>query len=319
VNKLVNFLLGTAMMAVPFTVHAEVPDVSQLQQALQAEQKRIEALAKMAEQAAANQQELKNLQQQNQQLTAAVAQLHEQMQVAEGRAANAEAERDQLRTEVANLRQQAAAATDDARQSLAMLVTRIKELNDAASQQASAATTPEPVLVEAPKPAVKHEAPASKAATATAPKPVEPVQTAAVESEHADERAVLGGRPVALTFEDLPQDRRREARTIIASLHSTTDERGLITTIPGDLLFAPGSSLIEPAAHSALDRVARLIALAPNRNVLIVGHSVDQNQATNQAIAVRQYLIDSKIPARRLTTEGDNQLGPARVEVVILN
>jgi multiple sugar transport system substrate-binding protein len=193
VNKLAHFLLGTAMMAVPSTLHAEEPDLSQLQQSLQAEQKHIEALGKLAEQAAANQQELKSLQQENQQLTAAVAQLHEQIQLAEGRAANAEAERDQLRTELANVRQQAAAETEGARQSLAALVTRIKELNDAAGQQASAARTPEPVLVEAPKPPLKHQVLARKAATATAPKPVEPVLTAAIESENVDERAVLGG------------------------------------------------------------------------------------------------------------------------------
>jgi flagellar motor protein MotB len=329
VNRLANFLLGTAMMAVSFTLHAEEPDLSQLQQSLQAEQKRIEALTKMAEQAAANQQELKSLQQQNQQLTAAVTQLHEQIQVAEGRATNAEAERDQLRTEVANLRQQAAAATEDARQSLAALVTRIKELNDAAVQQASAATTPDPVLVEAPKPPVKQQVLARNAATAPAPKPSEPVQTAAVESEHVDERAVLGGRPTVLSFADLPQDRRQEARSIIASLHSTTDARGLITTIPGDLLFAPSSDLIEPAAHSALDKVAKLITLLHNRNVLVIGHSGSRGAtashrtlSADQAAAVRQYLIDQgKIQERRLSASGagDSQPGGSMVEVVILN
>jgi flagellar motor protein MotB len=97
-----------------------------------------------------------------------------------------------------------------------------------------------------------------------------------------------------LSFEDLPQDRRQEARTIIASLHSTTDARGLITTIPGDLLFAPSSDLIEPAAHSALDKVAKLITLLHNRNVLVIGHSGSRGAtashrtlSADQAAAVR--------------------------------
>jgi hypothetical protein len=211
-NKLANFLIGGALaggcLGPAFPGMAEdqagTPDLGALQQSLAAEQKRIEELAQLAERAAADQQQLGNLQRENQQLRGELAKLHEQVQVAEGRANDAEAERDQLRGELGKLREQAAAAAEDASRSLVTVVSRIKDLDAVAATQPAAgqiepAAPPQqpapPVVAPPSQPAKRPTHVAKNAAPAAAPapkaQPEQEVKTAAIEAEHTDQRAVL--------------------------------------------------------------------------------------------------------------------------------
>jgi hypothetical protein len=250
-NKtLISLLIGAALLALPLTVQAEepssVPDLSELQRSLAAERRRIDELAKVTARAeSSGQQQLTALREENQQLRAEVARLHEQIQVSEGRAALAEAERDQLRGDLAKLREVTATAAEDARRSLVSVVSRIKDLNDAAARRATPeasqpqaeqkAAAPEPPVPK-PEPETKRLA---RAKTAPARREPEQVETASatppeIGDAHRDERAVLGGRPAALSFANLPADKRQQIRELLTELHSGMDEHGLITTVPSD-------------------------------------------------------------------------------------
>jgi flagellar motor protein MotB len=303
--KLANFLLATtAICAVPFfTAQAEEPDLPQLQRQIADEQQHLADLAKATQQAIATQDKLKELQQQNAQLSADIAVMHEQLQAAESKAAAATGERDRARSDLATIKQLIAKAVQSA---------------IPAEPSAAAAEAVQP----APTPASRPAATTNRQIARKAPVVKSPKVEAAAEPP-VDERAILGGRSAAMSFDDLPEGRRQEAQKLVGSLNATADERGLVTTLPGDLLFAPGSDMLEAHSHDALDRIAELARIMRNQDVRIIGHTDgDPKLATDQATAVSQYLIGQHIQARRLAVagSGDAQAGSGgTVEVIIQN
>jgi outer membrane protein OmpA-like peptidoglycan-associated protein len=127
---------------------------------------------------------------------------------------------------------------------------------------------------------------------------------------------------------------------LIADLDSKLDERGLMTTVPGELLFAVGSDEAQTAAYATLVKLAELIGLYDNRQVLIIGHSDADGDATyNQQLSqrraelVKQILVENfDLAVNRLSTEGAGETRPIasnatpqgrranrRVEVLIMN
>ena len=127
---------------------------------------------------------------------------------------------------------------------------------------------------------------------------------------------------------------------LLADLHSRLDERGLTATVPGELLFTVGSDEVRAGAYDTLAKVAELIGMYGDRQVLIIGHSDAEGtrQTTRQlserrAELVKQIFVDYfKVAADRLSTEGLGEARPIasnatpqgrranrRVEVLILN
>jgi outer membrane protein OmpA-like peptidoglycan-associated protein len=160
------------------------------------------------------------------------------------------------------------------------------------------------------------------------------------EGTHLDERAILGGRPAVFALADLPPERRQQVQGLLADLHSNLDERGLMTRVPGELLFPVGSDQVQADAYDTLAKVADLIGMYENRQVLIIGHSDSMGDAERnrqlskrRADLVKQIFVENfDVPANRLTTEGAGETRPIasnttsqgrranrRVEVLILN
>jgi outer membrane protein OmpA-like peptidoglycan-associated protein len=129
-------------------------------------------------------------------------------------------------------------------------------------------------------------------------------------------------------------------RGLLTQLHSNLDERGLMTTVPGELLFAVGSDEVQPGAYATLAKIAELIDMYGNREVLIIGHSdamgdPERNRQLSERRAnlIKQIFVQNfKIPAARLSIEGVGEAHPIasnatpqgrsanrRVEVLILN
>ncbi len=170
--------------------------------------------------------------------------------------------------------------------------------------------------------------------------PTPPPTLPAQEGAHLDERGILGGRPAVFTLADLPPQKRQQMQGLLADLHANLDERGLMTTVPGELLFAAGSDQVQPGAYDTLAKVAELIGMYDNRQVLIIGHSdsvgdPERNRqlSKRRAELVKQIFVENfDLPANRLVTEGAGESRPIasnatsdgrranrRVEVVILN
>jgi outer membrane protein OmpA-like peptidoglycan-associated protein/predicted nucleic acid-binding Zn-ribbon protein len=262
-------------------------------------------------------------------------------------AANAQVER-----EVADLREAAGEATDVARQNLLAVETRIKELNEALAAigpaggpletdlallaESGTSSAAEQRGVEPPAAAAPVE---SDAATNQAPEPdsadsdLERIKAARATDQPEDGEG-------AMMLADLPLEKRLHVQGLLVDLHSKLDERGLITTVPGELLFAVNSDAVQPSAYDTLAKVAELIGMYDNRRVLIIGHSdavgdaaYNKQLSERRAELVKQFFVDNfELADEQLSTQGlgearpiasnatpDGRQANRRVEVLILN
>jgi flagellar motor protein MotB len=277
---------------------------------------------------------------------------------ADARLGPSEAAKAQLEREVAELREAARTAADDTRQ----LIEELASIGLAAGPlEADAALLAESGMPPAGERADGDRrdaaAPVGNVAAVAAPSQgpesgsvdadLQRTDTASAarpgdgEGAHLDQRGILGGRPAVFpTLADLPPEKRQHVQGLLADLPSKLEERGLMTTVPGELLFAVGSDEVQPGAYDALAKVAELIGMYDNRQVLIIGHSDargdparNKQLSERRAERVKEILINYfEIAADRLSTDGLGDTLPIasnatpqgrranrRVELLILN
>lgn len=138
----------------------------------------------------------------------------------------------------------------------------------------------------------------------------------------------------------LTDERRERAETLVAELNIKEENLGLTMTVPGAILFAVNSDTIEQDAYGMLTKVAEMIELYQDRQVLIVGHtdavgddSYNQQLSERRAALVKDHFVEELgIEIARLASEGQGETRPIksnataegrdanrRVEVIILN
>ena len=147
-------------------------------------------------------------------------------------------------------------------------------------------------------------------------------QPGAGEGAHLDQRGILGGVPAVLTLADLPREKRLRVQGFVADLHSKLDERGLMTTVPGELLFTVGSDEVQADAYAKLVKLAELIRLYDSPQVLIIGHSDADGDATyskelsqRRAELVKQILVENfDLAARPAVHRGRGRDAPDRLQ-----
>jgi outer membrane protein OmpA-like peptidoglycan-associated protein/predicted nucleic acid-binding Zn-ribbon protein len=281
-------------------------------------------------------------------------QLRDQLAAVTGRLEHAQAANGQLEREMAELREAASAATEVARQNLVAVETRIRELNEALAMigPAGGPIEADPALLAEPgAPAAGEppdvEAPASMAPVqnvAAAPTSQAPElggadgDLARIKAASATNRLDGGTAPAMLA--DLPLEKRLHVQGLLADLGSHLDDEGLITTVPGELLFAVNSDEVQDGAHDTLAKVAELISVYDDRQVLIIGHSdavgdaaYNKQLSERRAGLVKQFFVDNfEVEGDRLSTQGwgesrpiasnttlDGRRANRRVEVLILN
>ncbi len=95
------------------------------------------------------------------------------------------------------------------------------------------------------------------------------------------------------------------------------DERGLVVTLSGSVLFRSNESSLLPAAKAKLDEVGKALRTVSERNLIIEGHtdsmgkaSYNQRLSQQRADTVRNYLIDGGYPASRIRASGMGQGSP---------
>ncbi len=111
------------------------------------------------------------------------------------------------------------------------------------------------------------------------------------------------------------QSAEAEAAAALESLRRVAavqeEERGLVITLSGAVLFASGQSELLPIAQQKLDQVADTLNDNPDRAITIEGHtdsrgSRRRNEALSLARAnsVRDYLVSKEVDANRIRTVG---------------
>ncbi len=95
------------------------------------------------------------------------------------------------------------------------------------------------------------------------------------------------------------------------------DERGLVITLSGSVLFRSAKSTLLPSAQVKLDQVANALLAIRARNLIVEGHTDSQgsesyNQGLSQrrADAVRDYLVQKGYPADRIQARGNGEGSP---------
>jgi outer membrane protein OmpA-like peptidoglycan-associated protein len=134
--------------------------------------------------------------------------------------------------------------------------------------------------------------------------------------------------------------RAREAldRLATAMKGSVKQEtRGMVLTLPGQVLFATGKSTLLTSAQERLEQVAETLKQASDQKVMIEGHtdstgSPERNQTLSEERAnhVREFLISRGVPTDQIQAQGFGDTRPVagnataedrannrRVEIVI--
>ena len=120
--------------------------------------------------------------------------------------------------------------------------------------------------------------------------------------------------------QDLSDSERRTA-AVVAELAAIAavkeEERGLVVTLSGGVLFRSAESNLLSSAKVKLDQVANALLSVRERNLIVEGHtdsrgSVSYNQGLSQrrADAVRDYLVQRGYPADRIQSRGKGKGSP---------
>lgn len=117
------------------------------------------------------------------------------------------------------------------------------------------------------------------------------------------------------------QESEKRTADALAALSSLAmlkeEERGLVLTLSGSVLFRSAESALLPQAQAKLDQVVKALLAIPARNLIVEGHTDSQgsdayNQGLSQrrADAVRDYLVQKGYPSDRIQARGKGEGSP---------
>ena len=142
--------------------------------------------------------------------------------------------------------------------------------------------------------------------------------------EDADRKAAASEQKVAVAEQQtaaaeqqaaVAAQQAKDANDALAKLAAKEEERGLVITLSGSVLFRSNDSTLLPAAQSRLDQVAEAL-VAKGQTVVVEGYTDSKgSQATNQSLSqrraesVRGYLVSRGFPGEKISARG---MGPDR-------
>jgi outer membrane protein OmpA-like peptidoglycan-associated protein len=105
--------------------------------------------------------------------------------------------------------------------------------------------------------------------------------------------------------------RLKDARDTIAKIASVKDDdRGMVITLPGEVLFRTGKWDLKPGALAKLEQIADALK-GKEQPILVVGHTdsvgahdMNMDLSQKRASAVRDYLVGKGIPADLVQSQG---------------
>src|SRR3954452_23901688 len=118
-------------------------------------------------------------------------------------------------------------------------------------------------------------------------------------------------------------ERDAEARRLciqneLARIATTrSEQRGLIVTLNGGILFDTGKTALKPGAKSTLSKIAKQLQTDPSLKIAVEGHTdnvggtaMNQTLSEKRANAVRDYLVSAGISADHITADGKGEESP---------
>jgi OmpA-OmpF porin, OOP family len=161
--------------------------------------------------------------------------------------------------------------------------------------------------------------------------------TARAQAEAAKLKAEQTRQQAQLAADDAAR-RNADLEAQLRELQAKPTDRGLVLTL-GDVLFDSGQASLKPGANSTIDRLAAFLTQAPDRSVIIEGHtdsmgsdSFNLSLSENRANAVKAALMSKAIGSDRIVAVGKGEGVPVasnddtagrqqnrRVEIIISN
>jgi outer membrane protein OmpA-like peptidoglycan-associated protein len=159
-----------------------------------------------------------------------------------------------------------------------------------------------------------------KAAAVKASKDKADAELAAVKASKDKADAEFQKQQAEIAKQDLSDSEKRTAAALaeLAKLAAVKEEeRGLVITLSGSVLFRSAESTLLSSAQVKLDQVANALLAVRARNLIVEGHTDSQgsesyNQGLSQrrADAVRDYLVQRGYPADRIQARGKGKGSP---------
>jgi outer membrane protein OmpA-like peptidoglycan-associated protein len=129
----------------------------------------------------------------------------------------------------------------------------------------------------------------------------------------------------------------KEANDALAKLAAKEEERGMVITLSGSVLFRSNDAALLPAAQTRLDQVAEAL-VAKGRSVVVEGYTdsrgsqtTNMNLSQRRADSVRSHLVSRGFPGEKISARGmgpdkpiaentnaEGRANNRRVEIVIL-
>ncbi len=174
--------------------------------------------------------------------------------------------------------------------------------------------------------AARQQALAAQAEAQQANAQAQQSQAAAQQAQAAAQQAQAAAQQAQSQLEQTRHElaeRDAEARRLriqneLARIAATrSEQRGIIVTLNGGILFDTGKTALKPGAKSTLTRIAKQLQTDPSLKIAVEGHTDNvggaaKNQALSEkrANVVRDFLVSAGIPADHITASGRGQEAP---------
>jgi outer membrane protein OmpA-like peptidoglycan-associated protein len=144
-------------------------------------------------------------------------------------------------------------------------------------------------------------------------------QAAAQEAQAAvaQTQAQLDQTRQQLAASDAETRRLRIQNELARIANTRSEQRGLIVTLNGGILFDTGKTALKPGAKSTLRRIAKQLASDPSLKIAVEGHTdnaggkaMNQSLSEKRANAVRDFLVSAGIDAEHITASGKGEEAP---------
>lgn len=139
--------------------------------------------------------------------------------------------------------------------------------------------------------------------------------------EKSDAKLQMQQAEIARQTKQALSDSEKRTADALAALASFAavkeEERGLVVTLSGSVLFRSAKSALLPSAQVKLDQVANALLNVRARNLIVEGHtdsrgstSYNQNLSQRRADTVRDYLVQKGYPSERIQARGMGEDSP---------
>jgi len=114
------------------------------------------------------------------------------------------------------------------------------------------------------------------------------------------------------------ETRRLRIQNELSRIATTrSEQRGLIVTLNGGILFDTGKTALKPGAKSTLSKIAKQLQTDPSLKIAVEGHTdnvggtaMNQKLSEKRANAVRDYLVSAGISSDHITADGKGEESP---------